>query len=75
VAIQVKMVNTSTANEHYDVEEETVEALNEEYKQGYVLDIEHAAAGKPSEPGSGREFFGLRRGVRPETIAAEHAGL
>ncbi len=58
-AIQVNMVNTSTENKHYGTEEHTVEALNEKYKQGYVLDIEYVAAEKPAEPSCGREFFRL----------------
>ena len=75
VAIQVNMVNTSTANEHYGTAEHTVEALNEKYKQGYVLDIEHVAASKPTEPSAGREFFRLCRDARPEAIATERTGL
>lgn len=75
VAIQVNMVNTSTANEHYGTEEHTVEALNEKYRQGYVLDIEHVAAGRPTEPGGGRELFRLCRDAQSEAMATEHTGF
>ncbi len=74
-AIQVNMVNTSARNRHYGTEEHTVEALNEKYKQGYVLDIEHVAAGKPAEPSCGREFFRLRADAQPEGMVTERAGL
>lgn len=58
-AIQVNMVNTSTRNAHCGTVEHTVEALNEKYKQEYVLDIDFVAAGKPTQPGSGPELFRL----------------
>jgi hypothetical protein len=69
------MVNTATANEHYGTEEHTVEALNEKYKQGYVLDIEHVVASRPTEPGGGRELFRLYREAQPEVMATERTGL
>jgi len=61
VAIQVNLVNTSNRNEHYGAREHTVEALNEKYRQGYTLDIEHVAANRPTEPSGGQESFRLTR--------------
>jgi len=63
-AIQVNMVNTSTLNKHYGTGEHTVEALNDKYREGYVLDIDLVAAGKPQTAGSGPEYFGLTRAPR-----------
>jgi hypothetical protein len=60
-AIQVNMVNTSTRNDHLGTAEHTVEALNQKYKQGYVLDIDFVGAGKTPAPGSGPEVFRLTR--------------
>ncbi len=74
-ALQVNMVNTSARNWHYGTQEHTVEALNEKYKQGYVLDIEHVAASKPVEPSCGPEFFRLRADAQPEGMVTERAGL
>ncbi|MEN6576472.1 MAG: hypothetical protein ABFD90_09020 [Phycisphaerales bacterium] len=61
VAIQVNLVNTTTRNEHYGTAEHTVEALNEKYRQGYAMDIEHVAANRPTEPSSGQKSFRLTR--------------
>jgi len=58
-AIQVNMVNTSTNNTCDGTDEHTVEALNEKYKQGYMLDIGYVAENKPTEPGCGQEYFKL----------------
>jgi hypothetical protein len=74
-AIQVNMVNASNRNEPWGTDEHTVEALNEKYRQGYVLDIEHVAAAKPTAPSCGREFFRLRRDRQPEATTTERAGI
>jgi len=60
-AVQVNMVNTTTANTTDGTAEHTVEALNDKYRQGYRLDIDYVAAHKPSRPGCGREHFRLVR--------------
>ena len=60
-AVQVNMVNTSTANTIDGTEEHTVEALNEKFKQGYRLDIEYIARHKPSRPGCGKDYFKLAK--------------
>lgn len=64
-AIQVNMVNTSTKEAFAGTDEHTVEALNEKYKQGYVLDIDSIAADKPTATHCGQERFKLvkNRGV------------
>jgi len=61
VAIQVNQVNTSNRNESCGAEEYTVEALNEKYRQGYVLDIEYVVTRRPTEPSGGQECFRLRK--------------
>ncbi|MBN2138815.1 MAG: hypothetical protein JW720_13485 [Sedimentisphaerales bacterium] len=58
-AVQVNMVNTTTANTFDGTAEQTVEALNEKYRQGYRLDIDFIAANKPAEPSCGRQHFRL----------------
>ncbi len=68
VAIPVNLVNTSTRNEHIGTDEHTVEALNEKYRQGYVVDIDYVAACKPTEPHGERDLFRLRRGLTTEGV-------
>ena len=58
-AIQVNMVNTSTANVTDGTAEHTVEALAEKYRQGYRLDIDFIASNKPARTHSGQEYFKL----------------
>ena len=60
-AVQVNMVNTSTANTFAGTNEHTVEALNEKYKQGFKLDIDFVAGSKPAGTHVGEEYFRLRR--------------
>ena len=59
-AIQVNMVNTSTANE-YDKCEWTVEKLNEMYKQGYRFDINKLKENKPADTHCNSERFYTRK--------------
>jgi hypothetical protein len=59
-AIQVNMVNTSTANDWDDSAEFTVEALNEKYKQGCRLDIDWLTKHKPEQTHSGKECFCIK---------------
>lgn len=75
VAIQVNQVNSSNRNESYGVEEHTVEALDEKYRQGYALDIEYVAARRPAEPSGGQECFRLRKDTPAQDIATAHAGV
>ncbi len=56
-AIQVNMVNTSTANQWDDSAELTVEALAEKYKQGWRIDINALETAHPLGTHSGREYF------------------
>jgi len=60
-AIQVNMVNTSTINTFDGNDEQTVEALNNKYKQGYRLDIDFFAGNKPTGLSCGREYFKLTK--------------
>ncbi len=60
-AVQVNMVNTSTANTTDGTAEQTVEVLNEKFRQGYRLDIDYIAQHKPSQPGCGKDYFRLVR--------------
>jgi len=59
-AIQVNLVNTSTANITNGSAEHTVEALAQKYKQGYQLDIDYISKNKPSGIQCGAESFILR---------------
>lgn len=61
-AIQVNIVNTSVGNPIDGVDEHTVEALNEKYKQGYRLDIKAIERNRPRTVQIGRKHFGLVRG-------------
>ncbi|MBL7215767.1 MAG: hypothetical protein ISS71_08835 [Phycisphaerae bacterium] len=56
-AIQINVVNTSTANEWDDAQNLTVEALNENYQNGGRIDIDVIANNKPQQTHTGREFF------------------
>jgi hypothetical protein len=58
-AVQVNMVNTSTANTTDGTAEHTVETLNEKFRQGYRFDIDYIAQHKPSQPGCGKDYFRL----------------
>lgn len=58
-AVQVNMVNTTTANTTDGTAEHTVEALNEKFRQGYRLDIDHIAQKRPRRPGCGKDYFRL----------------
>ncbi len=58
-AIQVNMVNTSTANEWDNSAELTVEALAEKYRQGWRLDIDWLIEHKPAQTHSDRKYFNL----------------
>jgi hypothetical protein len=58
-AIQVNMVNTSTAKNFDGNSEYTVEAINNSYKRGYRLDIDFIAENKPKGTHAGREHFRL----------------
>jgi hypothetical protein len=60
-AVQVNIVNTSTANAADGTEEHTVEALNEKFKQGYRMDTDYVAKNPPSELACGRKFFRLKK--------------
>jgi len=58
-AIQVNLVNTSTVNITNGSAENTVEALNDRYKQGYRLHIDFVANNKPTDTHCGKEKFKL----------------
>lgn len=60
-AIQVNIVNTSTANEIDGDANYTVEYLNQMYRQEYRLDIEFLSQNKPKVTHSGRECFKLKK--------------
>ncbi len=60
-AIQVNLVNTSTANESEGTAEQTVETLAEKYRQGYRIDIESLESNRPMHTHSGTEFFRLSK--------------
>jgi hypothetical protein len=42
-------------------DEQTVEALNKKYKQGYRLDIDYIVNNKPTSLSCGREYFRLTK--------------
>lgn len=58
-AIQVNIVNTSTLNAFDGTLDQTVEKLNEKYKQGFRLDIDYVDRKKPSSMSCGHEYFKL----------------
>lgn len=58
-AIQVNMVNTSTLNTFDGTLDQTVEKLNEKYKQGFRLDIDYVNKNKPSSMSCGHDYFRL----------------
>jgi len=58
-AIQVNMVNVSTARTFDGNSEHTVEALNNSYKRGYRLDIDFVCRNRPTATHVGREYFRL----------------
>ena len=60
-AIQVNTVNTTTNNESDGLAEQTVEALNEKYKQGYRLNIAAIESNKPALTHCGQDHFELIR--------------
>jgi len=59
IAIQINMVNTSSANASDDVGGYTTSDLNESYQQGYRLDIDFVADKKPVGIHCGTECFKL----------------
>jgi hypothetical protein len=58
-AIQLNMVNTSTAKIFDGNNEHTVEVLNNSYKKGCRLDIDFVAENKPKGTHAGQEHFRL----------------
>ncbi|MFA5422267.1 MAG: hypothetical protein WC374_00220 [Phycisphaerae bacterium] len=60
-AIQVNVVNTTTASASDGTAEHTVEALNEKFSQGYRLDIDYVAQQKPRGPACRRDYFRLTK--------------
>ncbi|MHC4657561.1 MAG: hypothetical protein ACYS83_00075 [Planctomycetota bacterium] len=66
-AIQVNMVNTSTANETDGAAEYTVEALADKYRQGYRLNTDSIAKKRPAGTHCGVEYFEL---IQRETISS-----
>ena len=60
-AIQVNMVNISTAKTFDGNSTHTAEALNNSYKQGYRLDINFVAENKPVGTHCGKGYFRLTR--------------
>ena len=61
-AIQVNMVNSSTDNSFDGGDEQTVECLNDKYKQGYRLDVDFVAENRPVETHCGQEKFRIVKG-------------
>jgi len=57
--IQVNMVNTSNKNQLQEIEQHSVNALNDKYKQGYKLDIDFIASNKPTGSNCGPQYFNL----------------
>jgi len=58
-AIQVNLVNTSTANPADNAPEHTVEVLGQMYQQGYLLDIDFIKDNPPETTHCGKEKFRL----------------
>jgi len=58
-AIQINRVNTSKENPIDGTDEHTVEVLNEKYRQGYRLDLEHLEENRPDATHVGQECFRL----------------
>lgn len=60
-AIQVNMVNTSTANEWDDKTDLTVENLAEKYRQGWRLNIDWFGQNPPQDTHSDAAYFHLKK--------------
>ncbi len=58
-AAQVNLVNTTTRNKDEYDESLTVEALNDKYKKGYILNIDFNGRNKPISTHCGDDFFQL----------------
>jgi len=58
-ALQINLVNTTTRSTDKAAAENTVEALNEKYKQGYRLDLTFSGKGTPQGTHCGVEYFRL----------------
>ena len=58
-AVQVNVVNTSTAGDFAGADEYTVENLNAKFREGYKFDIDYVAGNKPPSLACGREYFRL----------------
>lgn len=58
-AVQVNMVNVSTINTFDGTFEQSVEVLNEKYKQGYRLDVDYLITNRPYTMSCGQKYFRL----------------
>jgi hypothetical protein len=57
--LQVNRVNTVIANPVYGGDDQSVETLNEKFRQGYRLDIAYLEGNKPMSMRVGQEYFRL----------------
>jgi len=62
-AIQVNMVNTSNKSVFQGLEEHTVEALNEKYKQGWRFDTSFITPQDPPPISCGQQYFKLTKPI------------
>ena len=58
-AVQVNLVNTTTRSDDKAISANTVEALNEKYKNGFRLDTDYMRQHKPDRTHCGYEYFKL----------------
>jgi hypothetical protein len=57
--LQINRVNTVIANPVYGGDEQSVETLNEKFRQGYRLDIAYLETNRPTHMRVGQEYFRL----------------
>jgi hypothetical protein len=57
--VQVNMVNTCTKNTWDGTEDQSVEALNQKFIEGYRFDIDFLRTNKPASLSCGKEYFKL----------------
>jgi len=60
-AVQVNLVNTTTRSDDLTEEQNTVEALNNKYQQGFRVDIDYLVTNKPLDTHCDEQYFKLKK--------------